>query len=157
MRGLTDAERAALSPGLADALHRAGARPRIIPRASPLAHVARLWRGAAPIMALGQGIWWQDAPDDLSRPGLERQMSILQHELQHVLEYASGELSLLGYALLPFNWTYRYRLDSDTRWSYLGAEQRAQLVQDYWLAERRLAPGDHELGRYRRVIPWAAA
>jgi hypothetical protein len=115
-----------------------------------------LWRGAPPIMALGQTIWWRDAPEDLSRPGLEAQMSILQHELQHVLEFASGELSLLGYAFLPFNWGYRYTLGEDTRWRDLGAEQRAQVVQDYWLAERRLAPGDPRLARFRTLIPWVA-
>ena len=75
MRSLTDGERAALSPGLADALESTGARPRITPCASPLAHIAALWRGAPPIMALGQTIWWRDAPDDLSRPGRERQRS----------------------------------------------------------------------------------
>ena len=155
MRGLTETERAALSPGLADALDAAGARPRIVPRASPLAHVVRLWRGSTPIMALGQTIWWQGAPEDLSRPGLERQMSILQHELQHVLEFAGRDLSFVGYALLPFNWTYRYRLTPQTRWRDLGAEQRAQLVQDYWLAARRLPPGDSRLGDFRRLIPWA--
>lgn len=155
MRGLTEGERGALSPGLADALDRAGAKPRIVPRASPLAHIARLWRGAPPIMALGQTIWWADAPEDLSRPGLERQMSVLQHELQHVLEFASGELSVLGYALLPFNWTYRYRLDARTRWQDLGAEQRAQLVQDYWLAARRPDEADSRLEDYRQLIPWA--
>lgn len=157
MRSLTDAEWEALSPGLAQALHRAGARPRIAPRASPLAHIARLWRGAPPIMALGQTIWWPDAPDDLSRAGLERQMSVLQHELQHVLEFASGELSIAGYALLPFNWRYGYHLTPDTRWSDLGAEQRAQAAQDYWLADRRLSPNDPHLAAFRRLIPWARA
>lgn len=106
-------------------------------------------------MALGQAIWWPDAPEDLSRPGLERRMSILQHELQHVLEFASGDLSVLGYALLPFNWTYRYRLKPETRWQDLGAEQRAQLVQDYWLAARGLGAADSPLDDYRRMIPWA--
>lgn len=127
-----------------------------MPRASPLAHVARLWRGAAPIMALHQTIWWQEAPDDLSRPGRERQMAVLQHELQHVLEFASGDLSFVGYALLPFNWRYGYSLTPQTEWSDLGAEQRAQLVQDYWLAERVLSYGDARLALFRRVIPWAA-
>lgn len=157
MRDLRDAEWAALSPGLAHALREAGANPRITPRASALAHIAALWRGAPPIMALGQTIWWQDAPDDLSLPGLEDQMSVLQHELQHVLEFASGDLSIIGYAVLPFNWSYRYALRDETRWCDLGAEQRAQIVQDYWLAERRLSPDDPCLARFRAVIPWAAA
>jgi hypothetical protein len=106
-------------------------------------------------MALGQTIWWQDAPDDLSRPGLERQMSILQHELQHVLEFACGELSFVGYALLPFNWRYDYTLQPQTRWTGLGAEQRAQLAQDYWLARREGRPDDPRLVQFRELIPWA--
>ena len=106
-------------------------------------------------MALGRTIWWQGAPEDISLPGLERQMSVLQHELQHVLEFARGDLSYIGYALLPFNWTYRYRLTPRTRWGDLGAEQRAQLVQDYWLAARRLPPDDTRLADFRRLIPWA--
>jgi hypothetical protein len=155
MRPLTDGEWTALSSGLAAALHKARAAPRIMPRASPLARIAALWRRETPIMALGQTIWWADAPDDLSRPGLERQMAVLQHELQHVLEFASGELSLAGYALLPFNWRYGYSLGPDTRWTDLGAEQRARAVQDYWLAERELPGGEPSLERLRRLIPWA--
>ena len=83
-------------------------------------------------------------------------MSVLQHELQHVLEFATGELSILGYALLPFNWTYRYRLGPDTAWRGLGAEQRAQLVQDYWLAARRGPPDAPQIMAMRDLIPWAA-
>lgn len=107
-------------------------------------------------MALGQTIRWAGAPDDMSAQGLERQMSILQHELQHVLEFASRDLSFLGYAMLPFNWGYRYELGEGTRWRDLGAEQRAQAVQDYWLAERRLAADDPRLAEFRRLIPWAS-
>lgn len=155
MRPLTQGEWAALSDGLADALDRAGARPRIISRASPLAYIAGLWRGSPPIMALGQTIWWRDAPQDLSAQGLERQMSVLQHELQHVLEFAARDLSFLGYALLPFNWTYAYTLRETTRWTSLGAEQRAQAVQDYWLAQRRLPQDREKIERLKQLIPWA--
>jgi len=82
-------------------------------------------------------------------------VSVLQHELQHILEFATGKLSLIGYALLPFNWTYRYRIGPTTQWRALGAEQRAQMVQDYWLAEHGLAPGAADLQTYRALIPWA--
>ena len=150
-RILTDGEWAALSPGLRQALERAGVTPRVRDQASPLALVAALWRGGAPIMVLGSTIWWPKAPDDLSTQG--RRMAVLQHELQHVLEFATGKLSLIGYALLPFNWTYAYQLDAMTRWDRLGAEQRAQMAQDYWLAERGLAPHAQALAA---LIPWAA-
>ncbi|MBN4683871.1 hypothetical protein HUS73_24800, partial [Pandoraea nosoerga] len=66
-RELTDGERAALSPGLARALDRAGARPRLVGAPSRLARIAALWRGQVPIMALGDRIFWPGVADDLSR------------------------------------------------------------------------------------------
>lgn len=154
-RELTPGELGGLSEGLATALETAGVRPRLAPFPSWLAYVARLWRGALPIMVLGRTIYWPGAPDDISKGGQEQQMAVLQHELQHVLEFATGKLSVLGYALLPLNWVYAYRFTSSTRWADLGAEQRAQVVQDYWLAERGLLPGGPEAETFRSIIPWA--
>lgn len=155
-RDLTSGEWAALSPGLADALHRAGVRPRLVGRASGLARIAALWRGQVPVMALGRRIFWPHAPDDLSAPGRERLMAILQHELQHLLEYAEGRLSVWCYAIDPHNWTYRYRLDEATCWSRLGAEQRASVVEELWLLEHAASPAAERLRHCRRVIPWAS-
>lgn len=155
-RDLTRGERAALSEGLASALAEAGLRPQIVPRALWLARVARLWRGSLPIMALGGAIYWPGAPDDLSAPGHERQMAVLQHELQHLLEFATGALTPIGYLIWPGNWAYAYRLTPETRWSELGAEQRASAVQHYWLAQRGLLPGGPSADDLRRIIPWAA-
>jgi hypothetical protein len=81
-------------------------------------------------------------------------MAVLQHELQHVLEYASGELTALGYLSNPRHWTYAVRLTPGIRWSDLGAEQRASLAERLWLADHGLA-GDGELERLRTIIPWA--
>jgi len=83
-------------------------------------------------------------------------MAVLQHELQHVLEYASGELTALGYLSDPRHWTYGVRLTPGTRWSQLGAEQRASLAERLWLAEHGLA-GEDELERLRAIVPWASA
>jgi hypothetical protein len=80
-------------------------------------------------------------------------MATLQHELQHVLEYRSGELTPLGYALRPRNWRYHYAIDSQADWRSFGAEQRAKIVEDLWLVEHGLRSGS--LIRYRNVIPWA--
>ena len=79
-------------------------------------------------------------------------MALLQHELQHVLEFASGELSAVGYAFNPKNWRYGYTLDASSDWRRFGAEQRAAIVEHLWLIERGLgleATPDH----HRRVIP----
>lgn len=154
-RELTAGEQAALSDGLASALAEAHVRPRIAPRALWIGYVARLWRGSLPIMAVGRTVYWPGAPDDLSAPGRERQMAVLQHELQHLLDYATGALTPIGYALWPANWVYRYRLTRTLDWRDLGAEQRAQAVQDYWLAERGLLPDGPAAAELRRLIPWA--
>jgi len=82
-------------------------------------------------------------------------MAALQHELHHVLEYATGELTAVGYLSQPRDWIYGVQLDAQTRWSELGAEQRATLAERLWLAERGLA-FDADRKRLAAVIPWAA-
>lgn len=154
VRCLTYGELASLSPGLVEALRGADSLPRIIAGPAWGAKVARLWRGSVPILAWGDRIYWPGALEDFSVPGRERLMALLQHELQHVLEFATGDLSALGYALNPRNWRYRYTLDGASRWKRFGAEQRASIAEHYWLAERGLAL-DANLETYRRVIPWA--
>ncbi len=144
-RPLTDIERHALSPGLLAALEAAGALPLIVPRAAWAARVAALWRGHAPVLTRGRRIYWPGAGEDLSRSPL------LQHEAQHVLDFATGRLSALGYLLNPRNWTYR--LPADWDWSRLGAEQRAVLAERLWRAER--AADEAELHQCRAAIPWA--
>jgi hypothetical protein len=161
-RGLTAGERSGLSPGLVEALDRAGAAPRLIGSAHPGARLAALWRGAVPILARGDQVHWPRLQPDVSRVG-ERSMAVLQHELQHVLDYASGELTVLGYLMRPRNWTYRYRLTEQSAWSEFGAEQRAQIAEHYWLLGRGRADLVEEdlqgpcapRGLYQRVIPWA--
>lgn len=153
-RALTPGEWGAVSPGLAQALRDAGAEPRLEPRAHPAARVAALWRGGTPILTRIEVIWWPGAPEDLSTPGQERGMAILQHELQHVLDFATGWLTALGYLTHPRHWTYRWRLSDGAAWEALGAEQRASIAERLWLIERRLAPRD-DLAALRRLIPWA--
>ena len=136
------------------ALGEAAAEPLIVRRAHPAALAVRLWRGAVPILARPDAIFWPGAPEDLSAAG-DRAMAILQHELQHVLDYAAGELTAAGYLLNPRNWRYRYQPSASATWRQFGAEQRAQIVEDLWLVERGLIVGQAPLEWYRRIVPWA--
>ncbi|MDB5453590.1 MAG: hypothetical protein JWO33_2168 [Caulobacteraceae bacterium] len=150
-RPLTEEEEGALSAGLLAALRGAGVRPRIVARPAIGARIASLWRGFTPILAWGETIFWPDALADVSLD--PRRMAVLQHELQHVLEYRTGALHPLRYALSPRNWRYGYHLHEDAEWRAFGAEQRAQIVEDLWLVERGLKAGAIEW--YRRIVPWA--
>jgi hypothetical protein len=154
-RPLTEGEWSSLSPGLARALRTCAVQPVIVARPAKAARVAALWRGATPIMALGARIYWPGAMQDMSTVQSARAMAVLQHELQHVLEYATGELSVARYVAAPRNWTYGYRLTSASRWRDFGAEQRASIVEHLWLIERRLMADSAAGANHRRVIPWA--
>jgi hypothetical protein len=154
-RALTDGEWRAITPGLAGALRRAGAAPRIVAAAHPAARIASMWRGSVPALTRGDEVWWRRAPQDASKPGLERLMAVLQHELQHVLDYRTGRLSALAYLSNPANWLYDWSNARSRGWDELGAEQRASMAEQLWLAERGGAPpGD--LAFLRSRIPWAA-
>ena len=154
VRPLTEGERAALSLGLDNALAESGVEPLIVARPSIPALIAAFWRGRSPVMVLGRRIFWPGALEDFSQ-GPPRAMSVLQHELQHVLEFRTGALTLFTYVLWPGNWRYGYRLTYTTAWTSLGAEQRAQAVQDYWLAQHGLLQSEASLDAYRNLIPWA--
>jgi hypothetical protein len=154
-RSLTDAEWSSVSPGLVQALRAVRTGPVIVARPAKAARVAALWRGSMPIMVLGARIHWPGAMRDMSGPDSTRSMAVLQHELQHVLEYATGELSVARYVLGPRNWTYRYRLDADSRWSDFGAEQRASIAEHLWMIERGLMADPAGGAHHRRVLPWA--
>ena len=65
-------------------------------------------------------------------------MALLQHELQHVLEFASGELSAVGYALNPHNWRYGYTLDGTSAGGGSGPSSGPSIVEHLWLIERGL-------------------
>jgi len=101
-------------------------------------------------MAVGRTIWWAGLPDDLS--GSAR-LAVLQHELQHLLDFAEGRLTIFSYLLWPPNWIYRYDLARQDRWDRLGAEQRATMAETLWRLERA---GDAAgAQRLRAIIPWA--
>jgi hypothetical protein len=153
-RPLTDGERRAVSPGLAGALSAVGAQPRLIAHAHPAARIAALWRGDIPTLTRGDVIWWPGATADLSEPGFEREMAVLQHELQHVLDYRTGRLTAVGYLCSPRHWTYRWERENRPPWDDLGAEQRGSLAERLWLAERDFGRPD-DLEALRRVIAWA--
>jgi hypothetical protein len=150
-RELSSAERADLSNGLVNALSVAGVRPMIDGRAHPAALLARLRFGSLPIMAVGRTLWWPNARRDFAGSG---DMAILQHELQHILDFAEGRLTVLSYLLLPRNWRYRWELSDCRSWDRLGAEQRASVAEALWRAERSSA--ETELAAtLRTIIPWA--
>jgi hypothetical protein len=154
-RALTATEWSSLTPGLAAALRAADARPVIVARASRAARLAGPFRGGVPIMVLGSRIYWPGALEDFSGPWSAKAMAVLQHELQHVLEYATGELSVLRYVIWPPNWRYGYWLGPDSRWTDFGAEQRASIAEHLWLIERGLMTDPASGAHHRRVIPWA--
>lgn len=153
-RGLTDGERAALNPGLLRAMARVHAEPRIVARASILASISGLWRGHIPVLAMGRRIYWPGAKPDFSRSDRAQDMATLQHELQHVLEFKTGELTVLGYLFHPRDWFYSYRLELGRGWWSYGAEQRAAMAEDLWLAENGLKSASHGAA-LRLLIPWA--
>jgi hypothetical protein len=149
-RSLTPQEQAELSPGLWEALVKAGVEPRLRARPFPAAYLVALWRGGLPVMAVGRTIWWPGLPGNLA--GTIR-LSVLQHELQHLLDYGEGKLSITTYLLNPHNWIYSYDLARQDRWDRLGAEQRASMAENLWRLERS---GDAAgAARLRAIIPWA--
>jgi hypothetical protein len=154
-RPLTDGEWRGLDPGLVAALRDAGARPSIVPLAHPAARISVLWRRATPILARGDAVYWPGAAADLSSTGRPFDMAILQHELQHVLDYSSGRLTAARYLTDPREWLYAVEPAADTRFERLGAEQRATLAERLWLAENGFRPAS-EVAVLRAVIPWAA-
>jgi hypothetical protein len=151
-RSLTAAELDRLNPGLVAALERARVDPRIVARASLIASISGLWRGHIPVISLRRRMYWPGAlPCFAHHP---RHMATLQHELQHVLEFATGELSFRDYLLRPRNWRYGYELELGRGfWDY-GAEQRASMAEHLWLAENgHKSPS--EGSALRLTIPWA--
>ncbi len=152
-RDLTPGEWGALSPGLAAALRDARVAPLIDARPHPGALVARLWRGRVPILTYGRVIHWPGAKPDFSQPWSTKDLEVLQHELQHVLDFATEALSPASYLLNARNWTYHYRLKDGCRWCDFGAEQRAMIAQHVWRCEQGL-PTPYEEAAYREVLPW---
>ncbi len=161
-RRLTAGEEARLSPGLVEALARGAVAPLLVSRTHPAARVARLWRGSTPILARRGRIFWPGAPADFAEAPAEV-FSTLQHELQHLLDYAAGDLTGIGYLLRPGDWRYGYDLTPTSRWSDFGAEQRASIAGHLWLIEEGradlvravLSRPPPSLRAYRAVIPWA--
>jgi hypothetical protein len=149
-RPLTAGEWSGLSPGLAAALAARNVKPQIEDRAHPAAYLARWRYRSVPILVLATTIWWPKAASDFS---CTRRIGVLQHELQHVLDFAEGRLTALGYLTRPHNWTYRWTRGEHLDWRRLGAEQRASVAEALWHAERS---GDaHTVEMLRNVIPWA--
>ena len=154
-RDMTPGEWRRLSGGLAAALHSVRARPRLRSAVHPAARIAGLLRGTRPpILARGDIIWWPAAPPDLSDTVPDDGMAILQHELQHVLDYRIGWLTAALYLTHPRHWTYDWLFTDGLRWDDLGAEQRASMAEAIWLMENERVASDN-LAALRALIPWA--
>ncbi len=161
-RGLTSGERARLSPGLVAALDEAGISPVVLNRPHTAARIAALWRGSPPILARPGQIFWPGALVDYAEVPAPA-FATLQHELQHLLDYATGAMTGLGYLLSPADWRYGYQPKENACSDDFGAEQRATIAEHLWLLEQ--GSGDlmgRALGREppslewcRRVLPWA--
>jgi hypothetical protein len=106
-------------------------------------------------MTRGDAIYWPGAPPELSSSRNPFDMAILQHELQHVLDYRTGRLTAARYLTDPRAWTYDIEPTMDTLFEALGAEQRATLAERLWLASNGYRPAA-EIAVLRAVIPWAA-
>ena len=150
-RELSSTERAELSDGLVNALSAAGVQPMIDARPHPAAFLARLRFGGLPIMAVGRTIWWPNARPDFAGSA---DMAVLQHELQHILDFAEGRLTVAGYLLRPHNWRYRWQLGDGLTWDRLGAEQRASMAEALWQVEHASAESEFA-AKLRAIIPWA--
>ena len=161
-RALTSGERARLSPGLVAALKLAGTSPVLLNRRHAGTRIAGLWRGSPPILARPGRIFWPGALTDYAEASAPT-FATLQHELQHLLDYATGALAGLGYLLSPADWRYEYQAKDDSCWDDFGAEQRASIAEHLWLLEqgradlvaRALGREPPTLEWYRRVLPWA--
>jgi hypothetical protein len=81
-------------------------------------------------------------------------MAVLQHELQHLLDFAEGRLTVLGYLLLPHNWSYSWEFSDCLSWDRRGAEQRASMAEALWRAEHSSASSE-VASTLRAIIPWA--
>jgi len=148
---MTAREWRGLSAGLETALRGAGAEPLIVAAPHPGATIAAAWRGQVPILTRGDRIYWPNAPADLSGTGA---MAVLQHELQHVLDYTTGWLTGRRYLGDPRHWSYAIDPGWIGDFATLGAEQRAVLTERLWLAEAGVRPRA-EIAGLRAVIPWA--
>ncbi len=154
-RPLTDGEWRGLSSGFADALRASGAAPLIVSMAHPGARIARLWRGGpAPVLTRFDKIHWPKAPADLSAAASPATMGVLQHELQHVLDYRTRRMTTMRYALSPSEWKYDFELEDIGDFERLGAEQRASVVEALWLSENGYRPRS-QIAALRASIPWA--
>jgi hypothetical protein len=136
---------------LARALNAAGIAPLIVNRPHAAAFVGALRFGSVPIMVIDESIWWPGATQDFAGT---RAIGRLQHELQHVLDYAEGRLTVTRYLLEPHNWTYRWSESDPTDWDRLGAEQRASMAEALWHAERS-REAKAVARTLRSKIPWA--
>jgi hypothetical protein len=156
-RPLTTGEEARLHPGLREALRASGARPVIVATAHPAARLAALWRGGVSVLTRGDAIWWPRAQEDFSSPWASGALAILQHELQHVLDYRTGWLTGLRYLTRPGHWSYELKVRPGLNWNALGAEQRATAAERLWIAEN--SPGGtsgSDLLLLQELIPWAS-
>jgi hypothetical protein len=84
-------------------------------------------------------IYWPNCPSDFTEETVHTQ-SILMHELCHVWQYQTRRLSALRYLLIPKNWIYNYVLDVAKKFDDYPIEKQADLMQDWYLANKGYPP-----------------
>ena len=94
------------------------------------------------ILVRGNDIYWPRTPRDFTSASVAMQ-SLLIHELAHVLQYATGRLTALGYLTRPENWRYRYEVREGAQFDDYTVEAQADLVQDWFLMRRGHPPAHH--------------
>lgn len=127
-RPLTDTERAAL-PAPFNAALPGGVV--LINAHHPLSHLSRLFRGYAVILVRGRRIYWPGLPADLS--GDKVGLTILAHELVHILQYDQG-MTLWLYIwrdIILRQGRYTYRLAPGKPFAAYGYEQQAAMMEDW--------------------------
>ncbi len=83
------------------------------------------------ILVRGNRIYWPHAPFDFTQQSLDIQ-ALLMHELCHVWQYSTGQLTALKYLCNPKNWVYKYALSEAENFVDYPIEKQADLMQDWY-------------------------
>ena len=95
------------------------------------------------ILVRGHRIYWPNCPKDFTQETVQTQ-SILMHELCHVWQYHTYRLTALRYLANPKRWAYKYAFDILKKFDDYPTEKQADLMQDWYLANKGCAPANYD-------------
>jgi len=95
------------------------------------------------ILVRNNKIYWPNCPKDFTKETIHKQ-SVLMHELCHVWQYHTHRLSAVSYLLSPKRWIYKYVFDIAKGFDDYPTEKQANLLQDWFLANKGLAPCNYD-------------